>query len=437
MCHVRLKTTTILLGCCVLIGAAAATAEAQAPTATTPLTPAECLRDAYKVEPGTSVKVTIDYHLAKNCPAKRIAERVDDSMAVLVTLKRFNFVNYAIKYTVDDTVIELYVTLEKLWSQIFGLGKLFESLTDSTRSVRAAAPVCDATPAAGDFIPCVTEWMWALVNEDLAVEFDVGVNAGKPDLTDDAIKGVVGAIESHAKARTSIGDKRLRALRSTPASPQEVQWFQEVQSQHDKVMGRSTAYSSLASLTVSGQLKVLPKNKPGHIITLTLAPRRAESTEADAGAPVVVEYVVQSKFPLVFHVGYGFSRLKDVEFEKVRSLSNQDLFSVVKNNKNTAGMVAYLSYGLWEWKAAGVEQGFLLTLATDFTDPGDRLLVGGSVRIWKKLLVTAGAMSGSVKEGVNPIVEAIGGQVGARELFGSVSTRRDWQPHVGLSFSVF
>jgi hypothetical protein len=46
-------------------------------------------------------------------------------------------------------------------------------------------------------------------------------------------------------------------------------------------------------------------------------------------------------------------------------------------------------------------------------------------------------MSGSVKEGVNPIVETIGGQVGARELFGSVSTRRDWQPHFGISFSVF
>jgi hypothetical protein len=102
---------------------------------------------------------------------------------------------------------------------------------------------------------------------------------------------------------------------------------------------------------------------------------------------------------LVFHVGYGYSRLRDVEVEKVRSLSNRGLFSVVK-------------------------------------DPGDRLLVGGSARA-EKLSVTAGAMSGSVKKGVNPIVEAIGGQVGARELFGSVSTRRDWQPHVGLSFHVF
>jgi hypothetical protein len=437
MCHVRLKATTILMSCCVFFSLSAVGAEAQpAPPPATPPTGAECIAQAYKVEPGISVRVTIDYHLAKNCPAKRLTERVDDSMAVLVTLKRFNFVNYAVKYTVQDTVIESYVTLEKLWAQIFGLGALVRGATEAA-SAKVIASACKTAPQAGDFIPCVTDWMWALINEDLAVETAVAANAGKISLDDEAIKTVKETIEIRTTSREEITKKRLRALGSTPTTPQEVQWFQEVQAHHEKVMNGSMAYSSLASLTVNGQLKVLPKNKPGHIITLTLAPRRAENTDADAAAPLVVEYVVQSKFPLVFHVGYGYSRLKDVEFEKVRSLNDQDLFAVVKSNSNTAGMVAYLSYGLVEWKVRGTEQGLLLSLATDFKDPGDRLLVGGSVRIWKKLFFTAGAMSGSVKEGVNPIVETIGDQLGARELFGAVSTRRDWQPHFGISFSVF
>jgi hypothetical protein len=275
------------------------------------------------------------------------------------------------------------------------------------------------------------------VKEEQAVATDASANAGRIALTAPQAENVGKTVKAHEDTRKVISDKRLRALQSNPTTPQDVEWFREVQAQHDKVMATSLAYSSLAALTANGQLKVLPRSKPGHIITLTLAPRSVENRDADAAAPLVVEYVVQSKFPLVFHVGYGYSRLKDVEFETVRSLSNQDLFSVVKDNDNTAGVVAYLSYSLWTWQAAGVDQGFLVTLATDFQDPGDRLLVGGSLRIWKKLFVTAGAMSGSVKEGVNPIVEAIGGQTGTRELFGSVSTRRDWKPHFGISFSVF
>jgi hypothetical protein len=437
MCHVRLRTTIILMTCFVLFGLTAVDAAAQQAVSAAD---AECINKAYEVTPGAPVKVTIKYHLTEKCTTKRLTERVDDSMAVLVTLKNFNFVNYAVKYTVDDTVIESYVTLERLWSQIFGIASLVQRATEA-RDARAKesgrVTTCGPKPVAGDFLPCVTEWFFAIEKEAQAVETDAAANARKIALDDDAVKAVGETSAKHGETRKSISDKRLRVLESTPQTPQDVEWFQEVQAQHDKVMARSTAYSSLASLTANGQLKVLPKNKPGHIITLTLAPRSVENKDADAAAPLVVEYVVQSRFPLVFHVGYGFSRLKDVEFEKVRSLSNQDLFSVVKANKNTAGMVAYLSYGLWKWQAAGTEQGFLLTLATDFKDPGDRLLVGGSLRVWKKLFVTAGAMSGSVKEGVNPIVETIGGQVGARELFGSVSTRRDWQPHFGISFSVF
>lgn len=169
---------------------------------------------------------------------------------------------------------------------------------------------------------------------------------------------------------------------------------------------------------------------------MTLSPKAA-LTKADAGLPIVVDYPVQSKFPLVFHMGYGYSRLKDIEFDKVRALNNQDLFAVIKSNASTTGGVAYLSYGVKTWNAGSTEQGLFLTLATDFKDPGERLFVGGSFRAWKRIFLTAGAMSGSIKEGVDPIVEAVGDALQARELFAAVATRRQWKPHVGISFSVF
>jgi len=59
------------------------------------------------------------------------------------------------------------------------------------------------------------------------------------------------------------------------------------------------------------------------------------------------------------------------------------------------------------------------------------------VLLFDSLIVTAGVVSGNTIEGGDEIVEEVFGGGGTRKLFGTISTERDWQPYVGISFKVY
>jgi hypothetical protein len=162
-----------------------------------------------------------------------------------------------------------------------------------------------------------------------------------------------------------------------------------------------------------------------------------DQTQADGKPTTTTEYFVHSKLPVVFHGGYSYSKLRDVEFETVRSLDQTDLFSEIRKNTETLNtMVAFLSLG----RSFFVEEklGAFLSIGTDFSDPGDRLYVGVSGQFYKRFFFTVGKLNATVTEGENRVLERVGNATESRELFTALATRRDWsQWFYSVSFRVF
>jgi hypothetical protein len=124
-----------------------------------------------------------------------------------------------------------------------------------------------------------------------------------------------------------------------------------------------------------------------------------------------------------------------VKFEPVRSLSQADLFALVKENENTTTMLAMLGLG-----RTFVEDtfGVYASIGTDFAEPGDRLYVGASVQLFKRLFLTAGLLSATEEVGEQPVLDSVGDALEARELFAAIRTHRNWKSGFGaITFRVF
>lgn len=353
--------------------------------------------------------------------------RIDERDRVAIKLTHFNFINFGAEYTIDKTVIEAYVTLNKLWSQVLGLGTPF-----AAASVASTGPC----PDGASFQQCVVDWMWAqiLISRQLnavtssfktqvALDDTILENRIKPEST------------SMQMLRAQLVQVQSDTLTRKPESIQEIEWFNQVQAGHDKLLGQLDAYVRLAELTVSGQTKNIDKQAAGTLVTVKITAMNVLGNPA--GTPIEIQYFVHSKYPVTFHAGYLYSSLKDVKFDQVRTIAGADLFEQVHNPQSVNTYAAFLSYQLFSGNMGRYSTGVLATLGTDFKEPGSRLYVGGSFKFLSRVYVGGGFSSATVSEGVNPVVEQIGGALGARELFTTVATRRDWKPYFQLSFGVF
>jgi hypothetical protein len=372
-------------------------------------------------------EIVIDWNAAAECLAKKgvfqgriSTARIDEGMSIAVRSTHFNFVNYTLRYEVEETVVESYVLLAKLWEQILGLGDL---------SVLAADIRTRATPP--PFQTALLRWINAIVAAERAVEGPRNQFTGNVHLSDGQLEIVAKQLEAATTARDGL----LKAYNELPQFDdfQDYERYGKVRPVHEAVLGRVGAYLDLASLTLRGQLKNIGKKKGGTFVTVTITPAVREGSD---GSPVLItEYFSHSRFPLTFHAGYVGSALDDFDFEQVRALGGRDLFAAVKTNTNIQSVAAFLSYELRSWRQGSV--GVLATIGTDFSKPGERLYLGGSVRMFRRVMLSVGGASAEVKEGVSPVFEQVGDALNARELFGAISTRRAWEGFVGLSFGVF
>lgn len=413
------------LAWCVLLPPGAARAE------TTPCRP------SFKELPGRgSITIEVDWCGSAPPALPRIKTRIDEKTRVTVLVRNFNFLYYGLEYKVEETVVETYATLQKLWGQVFRFASIFAALPPGAEErlrTRAAQP-CDT------FGACLAEWLWEIRKASIALDSEVQKYANeRQGLRPEAVT----AIHAYATEDIPAVKGRIRELRERtlnqgppPVSVAEVDLFDRVEAEHAKLLEKLDAFVLSAELIQNGQLRVIGKKKPGTIVTVTLTPKgRLEGSPG--GEPLPLEYFVHSRFPVTYHMGYAYSRLRDVDFEKVRSLSNQDLFSLVKKEQNTNTFTAFLSYGVRSWPADNPKGGLYLTLGTDFEKPGQRLYAGASVRLFERLLLNAGWASATVKEGRDGIVEPVGDGLQTRQLFGATVTRRQWGFFFGASFVVF
>lgn len=352
--------------------------------------------------------------------------RIDERDNVTVKLQHFNFINFAAEYAVDTKVIEAYVTLNTLWSQALGLASL--GMTAS-----AGAQPC---PTGATFSTCVKDWMWALTLSSRRLDQAVGRHRTQLGLSDATINT---AVLPEARVIQAIRGQLLQLQSDTlsrqPDSMQDIEWYQQVQVVHDKLLGQINAYVRLAELTATGQTKPIDKQKPGTLVTVKITAMNPAGSQQ--GGPVEIKYFVHSRLPVRFHAGYLYSNLKEVKFDQVRTIAGADLFQQVQDPDSVQTYAAFLSYELMSRNTGRYGAGLLATLGTDFKEPGKRLFVGASVRVLSRVYVGFGALSGSVAEGQNKVVEQLGDRLGTRELFTAVTSRREWKPFFHLSFGVF
>jgi hypothetical protein len=137
--------------------------------------------------------------------------------------------------------------------------------------------------------------------------------------------------------------------------------------------------------------------------------------------------------PFALHAGAAYGRVPATDFETVNALSGQDLFSQVEARDSRADFAVFLSQRLWAGTDAGPQ--LYATLGTNVTRPGEVLYFGGSVGV-SRAMVTVGLATGVSKEGISPVSDQVFRGSSDRELFASLSSRRDWGFFAGVSVAV-
>jgi len=138
-----------------------------------------------------------------------------------------------------------------------------------------------------------------------------------------------------------------------------------------------------------GIIKRVGKQKPGTLVSVVITPRLIIGEKNLEGKVISFEYWVTSSNRLNYSIGLSFSNLDQVEFDKVRALSGQDVYKVIKNEDNTLDLVSFVSYEFSSW---GKEDDFGLgiLLGTSFREPGESFYLGGNLRLWGKIDLSFG-----------------------------------------------
>lgn len=386
---------------------------------------------------------------AQAAPAVRLTGgRIDERTTVSVTVTHFNFLRYAVSFDVNTTVVETYATLDKLWKQTFGI---VETAVEIAGLREETPPECTGVDG------CISRWLFNARRIEVALDAELrkyaqaGLTAGEVGHIVKAAAAsrktgadcpTLAAVENLECTSGILLNSRARAeqalfegFRTNSVNQSNMDYFARVDAQHAQLLNRLDAFVTAAGLVQAGQVRRIPRQKAGTVVSIAVSAKRAEG--GPAVSSVEVEYFVHSKLPVVYHVGYAYSRLKEVDFEKVRALDNKDLFAQVKSTASTSALSAFLSLQLCAWGSAGTFGGLYGTIATDFAKPGERVYLGLSSRLFQKLFLTVGVASAARREGKHAVLERVGDALDARELFATTVGRRDWKPQFGVSFAVF
>jgi hypothetical protein len=353
---------------------------------------------------------------------KRFSTRIPAGSPVTIDVNHFNFLRYTVQFDIQEDSIGSYRALERLWSQVFLIGG---TLASGNRT--------EPTPVEKALIA----WHRRLEDVDAGLT-EIRDAFPEPGLTDEQVKAVC------EKGQLANAWKlEIEGLRKTASDLlaggnwNEYQIYRSIIQDHNSVMERLRLFATAATRTVTGAQKVITTRNAGTVVTVTLTAK--DESGSLRGSPIALEYFVRSRLPLAFHTGMAYSGLRDIDFEKVRALEGEDLWTQTRNSNNSYDLIAFLSMEAFARRpvifGTPTEIGILPTLGTGVSKPGDKLFVGLSLQVWRFFL-SGGGVSGNVATGEHPIVDEIGNQLGTRELFDAVTNRRQWGWYGSISLNV-
>ncbi len=277
-------------------------------------------------------------------------------------------------------------------------------------------------------------------------------------LSETELEDVTGSVTGFVQKLSDLSEQRVEteselakassALLTNPAGYFMLERaFNDLERDHEAVSRTIRAYIRSARLTLRGSSqrvneidKTTGKESvivSGQIVTDSLIPVLiSDQGETEQTEQLTLTFYVRSDLPLLMHIGFAFSSLKQASFEKVRSLEQRDFFAIDQNETGTGDLALFLSYEFHRW-GQNDKHGVAGTLGTLYSSPDTSILAGISGRFFSRFLVTAGVQSLDVIQGASPFVERLGEELETRTLFGTFFSKRQWEPFVGLSIRLF
>ncbi|MFN8059531.1 MAG: hypothetical protein U0Q12_10220 [Vicinamibacterales bacterium] len=343
---------------------------------------------------------------------RRLNPRAND--AVNFRVRYFNYLQYNLRIEVSTRQDPVYTALERTWSTVFTGLDLVKVLV----------------PTAGDeFEQAAFRWREALrVIEEQLKRFRTdkrfvespafGPRSKELDELSIAARDIAVALSEQLP--------RLREeTRAVVKGADQAARFMTLEALHKEVEAAGQNFTDSVDKIMSGTLHFIATKSAGTIVTATLRAERKGS--AEAGKTVSIEYLVRSARNLVYHVGYQGNTLDKLEFDRVVSLSGENLYALDNKQSSTLDLIGFMSAELRAWGPNG-RYAVSATIGTPFRSPLEAVTIGASLRVFARLMFTGGTTLSSAKTGE--------GQVSGTSLFRNIKSGVKLAPAVAVSLTL-
>lgn len=244
-----------------------------------------------------------------------------------------------------------------------------------------------------------------------------------------------------SEALPKLLERRYAYLKTGPT----IENYSKVAQRHDDLLTRVTEFLPVARNSIDGETTVMKQEQRNSVVLLTGQATKSDGTTV--GQAVTARYFVAWSKPVIYHLGYGNGRLKDFDFKQVRTLSGQDLFAATKpvdataaadtsDNSAEAEAIAFLTWELKRW-GPNDRFGAGFTVGTGMESVAGSIYLGGTVRIFSRLLVTGGIVAARATRGEGAVVDTTTSPGATRTLFAELKERTDRNPFWSVSFKVY
>jgi hypothetical protein len=242
-----------------------------------------------------------------------------------------------------------------------------------------------------------------------------------------------------------LATRRLDFLKSAQIDITSIETYWKISERHTDFEHRVTEFLPLAEVTYNGLITTVGSSRRNtHLIVNGQAARR--SSGEPIGEALTPRYFVAWSRPLTYHVGYGYGRIRDIEFNQVRALSGQDVFTATQPGDDAAAgnqadtkagpeAVAFMTLELLSY-GPNARYGAGLTLGTGLNSPGESLYAGATFRVFSRILLTGGAVWARATRGEKPLIDEV---VGAepRRAFLELTENTEIKGFFSISFKVY